>query len=282
MSFEEEKQKPFAEPSAQLSPQPSPQLSPQPSPQRLGEISKESGSLQGKRPGDRPRLFQLSMLLIPLLWVSGIWLLAADHQGPHLRPLDMPSGGGGAGDTQEDAPETIVFYGMDYEGDAFFWCLDKSGSMDWDGAIDDLKQEVNSAILSLSPAAEFSLVAFSSNTLVWSPSPQAARLAEKTAALSWVNSLYAEGWTCLAPAAIQILSICNQSSHSSRQVIILSDGAPFCNNVDTSSQALSEISQANWQQVPIHTIFIGSDSAGIAFMQTLATMNQGSFHICDN
>ena len=270
MSFEEEKQKPFADPSAPLSPQ------------LLGEISKEPGSPQEQSLGDRPRLFQLSMLLIPLLWVSGIWLVAADHQGPHLRPLDMPSGGGGAGDAEEDAPETIVFYGMAYEGDAFFWCLDKSGSMDWDGGIDDLKQEVNSAILSLSPAAEFSLVAFSSNTLVWSPSPQSARLAEKTSALSWVNSLYAEGWTCLAPAAIQTLFICNQSSHSSRQVIILSDGAPFCNSVDTSTAALAEISQENWQQVPIHTIFIGSDTAGIAFMQTLATMNQGSFHICDN
>lgn len=247
-----------------------------------GENSKSPNRSQASFPGKRSWLKPLTMLLIPLLWMSGVWLVAADLQGPYLRPLDMPSGGGGLGDMDEDAPETIIFYGMDYEGDAFFWCLDKSGSMGWDGGIDDLKQEVNAAILSLSPAAEFSLVAFSSNTLVWSPSPQPARLAEKTAALSWVNSLFPEGWTCIAPAAVQTLSICNQSSHGSRQIIILSDGAPFCNNVDTSAQALAEISQANWQQIPIHTIFIGSDTAGINFMQMLATMNQGSFHICDN
>ena len=137
------------------------------------------------------RTLGLLLVLSFIVSITG-WIVGQSDEGAR-RPLDLPSGGAGDGDDEEDAPETINFWGGEYEGDAFFWCLDKSGSMDWDGAIDDLKQEVNSAILSLSPAAEFSLVAFSSNTLVWSPSPQAARLAEKTAALSWVNSLYAEG-----------------------------------------------------------------------------------------
>ena len=29
----------------------------------------------------------------------------------------------------EDVPESIFFFGAEYEGDAFFWCLDKSCSM---------------------------------------------------------------------------------------------------------------------------------------------------------
>ena len=44
------------------------------------------------------------------------------------QPLDLPSGGGRA-DDEEDTAEAIHFYGAEYEGDAFFWCLDKSGSM---------------------------------------------------------------------------------------------------------------------------------------------------------
>ncbi|MGE4601345.1 MAG: hypothetical protein AAEJ65_00390, partial [Planctomycetota bacterium] len=111
----------------------------------------------------------IAVVLFPLIWSSTVWVLASSQEQEVRRPLDMPSGGGGGDDDDEDAPETIIFYGQDYEGDAFFWCLDKSGSMDWGGAMEDLKQEMAGAILSLSPAAEFSLVAFSSNTVVWSP-----------------------------------------------------------------------------------------------------------------
>jgi len=230
----------------------------------------------------RSSVTAILLLMIPILFFGSVALFSAGNEPVYVRPLDLPSGGGGFADGEEDAPETIIFYGMDYEGDAFFWCLDKSGSMDWGGAMEDLKQEVTAAVLSLSPSAEFSIVAFSSNTVIWSPTPRPAKLPEKTAALAWVNSLGADGWTCLAPAAVTTLNICNQSSHGARQVIILSDGAPFCNEVDTSNQALSEITGANWQQVPIHTVFIGSDMQGIDFMQSLAAMNQGSFHICEN
>lgn len=38
-------------------------------------------------------------------------------------PLDLPSGGPGDRQDDEDAPETITFYGSEYEGQAFFWCF---------------------------------------------------------------------------------------------------------------------------------------------------------------
>ena len=65
-------------------------------------------------------------------------------------------------------------------------------------------------------------------------------------------------------------------------MIILSDGVPTCDSVDTSNIALSEITSANWQQVPIHTIYINDDSEGISFMQLLAAQNFGSFYVFAN
>lgn len=217
-----------------------------------------------------------------LLGSMGMTAHSLEQPSGKPRPLDLPSGGGGNGDDEEDAPETILFYGNDYEGDAFFWCLDKSGSMDWGGAMEDLKQEVTASVNSLSPEAEFSLVAFSSNTLTWSPVPKRATPAQKAAAVAWVNTLVPDGWTCLAPAAVTTLQICNQSSKPGRQLIILSDGVPTCDSVDTSNQALLEITAANWQQVPIHTIYINDDSEGISFMQLLASQNFGSFYVYAN
>ena len=225
------------------------------------------------------RGWAICVLTLFLLGSMGMTAHSLEQPSGKPRPLDLPSGGGGNGDDEEDAPETILFYGNDYEGDAFFWCLDKSGSMDWGGAMEDLKQEVTASVNSLSPEAEFSLVAFSSNTLTWSPMPMRATPAQKAAAVAWVNTLVPDGWTCLAPAAVTTLQICNQSSKPGRQLIILSDGVPTCDSVDTSNQALSEITSANWQQVPIHTIYINDDSEGISFMQLLAAQNFGSFFV---
>ena len=218
-------------------------------------------------------------LLLILLFV---FISPFDVSADGRKPLDLPSGGAGDGDEEEDAPETINFWGGEYEGDAFFWCLDKSGSMDWGGAMEDLKQEVTASVNSLSPEAEFSLVSFSSNTVTWSPQPKRATSANKAAAIAWVNTLVPDGWTCLSPAAITTLQICNQSSKPSRQMIILSDGVPTCDSVDTSNTALSEITSANCQQVPIHTIYINDDSEGISFMQLLAAQNFGTFYVFAN
>lgn len=228
------------------------------------------------------RGWAICFMTLFLLGSMGLTAHSLEQPEGRSRPLDLPSGGGGSADDEEDAPETILFYGNGYEGDAFFWCLDKSGSMDWGGAMEDLKQEVTASVNSLSPEAEFSLVSFSSNTVTWSPQPKRATSANKAAAIAWVNTLVPDGWTCLSPAAITTLQICNQSSKPSRQMIILSDGVPTCDSVDTSNTALSEITSANWQQVPIHTIYINDDSEGISFMQLLAAQNFGTFYVFAN
>ncbi|HIA27399.1 MAG TPA: hypothetical protein EYN79_04655 [Planctomycetes bacterium] len=220
------------------------------------------------------------LFLVALLIPLAISAIENDNTSSQF-PLDLPSGGGASDDEEEDAPETIIFYGQNYEGDAFFWTLDKSGSMGWNGEIEVLKQEVTQAVMSLSSAAEFSLVAFSSGHILWSAQPRRATSQNKASASAWVGQLHADGWTCLAPAVIETLNICNQSHKQQRQIIVLSDGAPVCNGIDTSSSALNEITTSNWQQVPIHTIFIGNEAGGLGFMQELALLNGGTSTFID-
>ncbi|HIK82387.1 MAG TPA: hypothetical protein EYF93_05755, partial [Planctomycetes bacterium] len=65
----------------------------------------------------------LGLLLVLSFIVSTTgWIVGQSDEGAR-RPLDLPSGGAGDGDDEEDAPETINFWGGEYEGDAFFWCL---------------------------------------------------------------------------------------------------------------------------------------------------------------
>ena len=214
-------------------------------------------------------LAYLIILISPIVTYDIVW--------SNDRPLDMPSGGRGGDEDEEDAPEVIDFWGGQYEGDAFFWCLDKSCSMGWNGEIQQLKQEFSQTLNSLSSQAEFGVVAFSEGHISWNPAPQKANPANKGSATAWVQSLQAAGWTCLGPAAVETINIANQSNKQMKQILVLSDGEPYCNGSNTSNQVLNDVSAANWQQIPVNTIYIASDSGGIMFMQQLANQNNGTF-----
>ena len=190
-------------------------------------------------------------------------------------PLDLPSGGRGISD-DEDQLETIAFYGGEYEGDGFFWCLDRSGSMEIDDRLGALKVEVTAALSSLSKSSQIGLVSFATGTSVWQNLPRSASVGSVASAKSWVNALTSGGVTCLGPAGVKTIEISNLCDREKKQIFVVSDGAPSCFSSDSSAQALISFASANWQRTPVNTIFIGDDSSGIAFMQALAA-NGGTY-----
>ncbi len=231
---------------------------------------------------ERWRVVTFSSLVVTASLFGGLLsvqaVMASLHSGSEPRiPLDLPSGGLVAGEEEEEAPEVINFYGNFYEGDAFFWCLDRSGSMLILARLEILKQEISRAVNSLSDQAEFSLVAFSSNTTAWSSSPRLATLDHKAAATAWVNNLVAHGNTCVGSAAVEALGIARRSRLKHRQLIVVSDGLPYCGGQLTASEDLTNITNANYERLPIHTLFLGDDSEGRHFMQNLAAANGGTF-----
>ena len=167
----------------------------------------------------------LSLLLLAT-FVSFVGLAATDVRGDGelRRPLDLPSGGAGGDEDEEDAPETITFYGSDYEGDCFVWALDRSGSMGWNGRWGVLQTELSAAILSLSSMADFGVLFWSSNVITWQEQAVKATTSNKAAANSWAMALTPDGWTCIAPGVVKALDI-NRTSHKHKKVVIvLSDG----------------------------------------------------------
>jgi hypothetical protein len=223
----------------------------------------------------------------PLAWLFVLaiafggtgWIVAQSDGDGMKRPLDLPSGGKGDDEDEEDAPETITFYGGEYEGDGFFWCLDKSGSMDWGNLIGQLKSEMSESLSQLSSDSQFSMVAFSDGYIVWSQNPKDGNPGNIASATAWVQALSAYGATCLAPAGQQIISISNQCNKEHKQILVLSDGEPNCPG---PAETLSIMTSANYEHTPINTIYIASDSGGIAFMQSLAAQNYGTFSTPNN
>jgi hypothetical protein len=218
----------------------------------------------------------LTVLLVMVLALGTTgWIVAQSDGSGAKRPLDLPSGGKGDDEDEEDAPETISFYGGEYEGDGFFWCLDKSCSMAWGDLIGQLKSEMSASISQLSENSEFSIVAFSNGYIVWSQVPKEGNPGNRASATSWVMALIADGGTCLAPAGVETITISNQCDKENKTIIVLSDGEPNCPG---PTETLSAMTSANWQHTPINTVYIAADTGGITFMQQLAAMNGGTFY----
>ena len=203
---------------------------------------------------------------------------------PQRRPLDLPSGGPGPQEDQEDYPETIEFFGGEYEGDAFMFVIDVSGSMGADNKLETAQEELIQALQSLSSEAEFGIVAFSNNLYEFNITMVNATAPNKVAGSAWVMGLEAAGGTCIDVGTIHGLNILGTTLvvQESRRLILLGDGAQGCGSFGpgANEEALANIMVANWEQISIDTLFIGEpyDDA-LWLFENIAEHNQGEFRM---
>ena len=208
-------------------------------------------------------------MLVALTFVAAFLLLPSTLSpsavpGESRPALDLPS-------AHANNPTGIIsFFGNDYFGDTFVWCLDRSGSMLWGGTIDILCQEVNSAILQLSDSQLFGVVSFADDISSFSPELLPGTVTNKTLATEWVLGMVPLGATCLEEAMMTALDLVNTTTGCSPVIIAVSDGVPFCNGVAANAnEVLLNITAANTGNVPIYGIFLGTDVGGLTFMETL-------------
>lgn len=216
----------------------------------------------------------LAACIAAMVWVPPVGVSPLTGQVPPARPLDLPVSGVSK-DTEDDetASEQITFFGASYEGDAFFFLLDKSGSMVGEKML-QLKQELTNAISSLSSASEIGLVAYSSDIVRFHPRPRPATPGTKTSAIAWVLQLDPVGATMMLDGALAVLPIAHLSRRQQRVIIAVGDGIP---NSPGPAETLEGIITANWQSLPWNTVLIGSVPEAATFMMTLAQSTGGTF-----
>jgi hypothetical protein len=211
-------------------------------------------------------------------------LLLVGADGPRRRPLDLPSGGGVNVPTEDDEiPESIQFYGRIYEGDAFMFVVDFSGSM---GRADgdkwnDLLHELVLAIEDLSSGAELGLLAFSDRIEIWNPEMIAAGPNARRSAIEFLGRLVPGGTTCISTGVVAGLKILRTSTLDidSRRLILIGDGAHYCQGQSDSEPVEQDIQHGNWDRHHIDTVFIGSWQKGIELFTHIARQNRGQFRI---
>jgi len=189
--------------------------------------------------------------------------------------------------TQARTPRSIVVRGEDIDGTAFFFCLDRSGSMNqtWKGRvkIQHAKEWIIEAIQALDAQMELSLVVHDAGMMIFSEEPVLATDRAKERAIAWVMGIPTGQSTCLAPAGVKTVSIANRSSSAWPRIFIISDGVPLCNGQYTQEQSLRDITAANVRKFPIDTVFVPDDGGDQdpEFMRELARRNGGEPRLID-
>jgi Mg-chelatase subunit ChlD len=195
--------------------------------------------------------------------------------------LDLPFQSSGSGDDEEEAPEIVFFYGQQFEGEGFFFCMDRSGSTR-QGELEIEKREAIRTVQQFSKRVEFGIVFFAGDVAKWPSNnrPASADGASKSAAIAWMSTIQPGRGSCVLEGLVQTIQFANRSSTARNVVIYLGDGGTNCtshNPNDYRTRALNAARTANFRNFPINVICVGSDNVNEDFCKALATMNGGSY-----
>ena len=201
--------------------------------------------------------------------------------------LDLPVDAVGENITEEDAPEVVIFYGQQLEGDGFFYVVDRSGSMQDRGELARAKQEISRNIQEFSARTEFGVVFFDSGVLRYPSSgrPIEANSGMKTAALSWIQAVGGGSGSCCQQGLLAGLQFANFASSERKVICYVGDGGGTgpCGGAGGEAAylnaTLQRIQQQNYQRVTINTIGVmmtGRPSQE-TFLRNLARANGGTY-----
>ena len=232
-------------------------------------------------------------LLLCTLFCCGSLALCVDASAQNVgsvgikENLDLPVDAGGENITEEeDAPEVVIFYGQQLEGDGFFYVVDRSGSMTDRGELARAKQEISRNIQEFSDRTEFGVVYFDSGVLRYPSTgrPVEANPGMKSAVLSWISAVGGGSGSCCQAGLLAGLQFANFATSQRKVVCYVGDGGGTgpCGGGGESAylnQTLQRVQQQNYQRVTINTIgvMMAGRTMQETFLRNLARANGGTY-----
>ena len=211
--------------------------------------------------------------------------LAAQTVGGGVKKenLDLPYDAIGETSVDEDAPEVINFYSQTYEGDGFFFTVDRSGSMQDSGELTRAKNEISKNIAEFSDKTEFAIVFFDAGIQKF---PQSGRPAEaspgmKSAAMGWIGGIPGGGGSCCMQGLREALQYANLAKAKRKVIVYVGDGGGTCNTNDERGylqQMVSQITSQNYQRAQINAIGVLMGSRWQKdYLKQLCAANGGTY-----
>ena len=232
----------------------------------------------------------LRWVLSGLLCVGFVANLSAQgigNAGGLKENLDLPFDAVGESESEEDAPEVVIFYGESLEGDGFFYTIDRSGSMQDSGELGRAKQEVSRNVSEFSSRTQFAVIFFDAGLQRFPSSgrPVDASASMKSAALGWITGMRGGGGSCCQAGILTALRYANMSSAKRKVIIYVGDGGGTCGASGLGEQAyldrtLQVVESQNYQRAQINAVGVlmgNSRQTQERFLQNLARQNGGTY-----
>lgn len=248
--------------------------------------------------------------IISICWIAST--LSQDIGSSSVtQNLDLPYNAGTGDSTEEDAAEIIFFYGQQYEGDAFVFCVDRSGSMMDRGELDRAKREIVRNIMEFNVKTEFAVCFFSDELLMWPASGATvpASYNMKRAACAWIGGIDRGVYSCPKDGLARSIRAINRSSNDRRCIIYVGDGGGTClrprwkrgivqggaftdrgwNAINIFEAqylqaTLAEVQILNYKRVSINSVGVmmaGQREVHHQFVENLARNNNGTYRRID-
>ena len=233
----------------------------------------------------------LLILLISGCFVVSGHLFSGTAPGIGQRFLDLPDGFG-ISEEEEDEPELIEFYSNEYEGDGWFFCLDRSSSMGRQTSsgqrkFDVLKRETVRALTGLTKRSVCSVVFYNKDMTPLVIGDPAVRMdaAGKAKMIGQVSGTPISNGSCMLRGMLKCLDIANRTQNEHRNCMLTADGRTTCPNGERNpDRVFQQIMSRNMLRIPIHTIYTGPQSGsdwteGKPLLERLSRATNGKFKI---
>ena len=255
---------------------------------------------------------RLLLLLLTLCLLGAVTALSLSQEvgsnSSSNNNLDLPVNGGSADTLEEDAAEIIHFYGQQFEGDAFVFCVDRSGSMSDHGELARAKREICRNIMEFSNRTEFAVCFFDSQVRMWPPNGRPIKATTQTrgTACRWVNLIPRGMQSCPQEGLVRCLQTLNRSKNRRRCLVYVGDGGGTCmipgwrdrygggassvvqESINFEATYLEEtlkvVRRWNYKDVSINTIGVmmnGRRGLHHDFVRNLALQNDGTYRRID-
>ena len=205
----------------------------------------------------------------------------------HAHPPQAPFPGCGEDATSDPfscagfAACSVDFAGLPLDGNALFFVIDRSGTMQNSGELSYAKREVSRVIQALPSGFEFGVVFFDAGVIRFPQSaiPLIATSDNKASGVAFVQGVPGGGGSCVQAGLLSTLTMAKAATRSRRVIVYVGDGGGSCQGAWEGvylEQTLQAVAQNNTVGVVIHTVGV-YEILHEDFLRRLASENGGIF-----
>ncbi len=229
-----------------------------------------------------------SIVLAALVYLLSAQSIAAQSigaRGDLKENLDLPFDAIGENGPDEEAAEIVSGWGCQFEGDGFFFVVDRSQTMQDRGELPRAKLELQRIVSELSTRTEFGLVFFDAGLLRFPVSGRAvkANATWKKAAAAWISTIGEGAGSCCQEGLLAGLQFANSANARRKTIVYIGDGGGTCRGANETTyleNALEAVRRRNSNNAQINTIgvIMGSNRPmQERFLRQLARQTRGNY-----